>query len=234
MAVKTQAALVVTIDDVAMSRSISSIEDGSTRSLDPLSRQWVQELRPAHPRHDQAVSRLHTMLRRAAVHELVRRRSQLDGIRGPEFDDLVQQAANDATVNLLARLDDFQGLSRFSTWAYGFVVYELSAKIARHAWHRQPPGLADHDLDLAGEHHSVSPSTQLERRAQLQTLATSIDQLTSRQREVFTAVALNEVPIDTVALRLGTNRNAVYKNLFDARQTLRRRLAEAGLPIGAG
>jgi RNA polymerase sigma-70 factor (ECF subfamily) len=172
------------------------------------------------------------MLRRAAVHELVRRRSQPRAISGPEFDDLVHQAADDATVNVLARLDAFQGLSRFSTWAYGFAVFELSAKLARHAWHRQPPGLTDHDVDLSRGHRTASPSEQLEQRAQLRFRARSIEQLTPRQREVFTAVALNEASIDAVALRLGTNRNAVYKNLFDARRTLRRRLADAGLPVG--
>jgi RNA polymerase sigma-70 factor (ECF subfamily) len=192
----------------------------------------MQELREGHPSHQQAVSRLHDMLRRAAVHELVRRRAQLRLVSGPEFDDLVHQAADDATVNILSRLDAFQGLSRFSTWAYGFATFELSAKLARHAWHRQPPGLTDHDVDLIGADRTASPSEQLDQRAQLRLLAQSIEQLTPRQREVFTAVALNEVSIDAVALRLGTNRNAVYKNLFDARRTLRRRLADGGLPVG--
>jgi RNA polymerase sigma-70 factor (ECF subfamily) len=171
------------------------------------------------------------MLTRAAVHELARRRSQLHSVSGPEFDDLVHQAADDALVNVLARLDDFRGLSRFSTWAYGFVSFELAAKVARHAWHRQPPGLAEQDVEMIGVRRPSSPSEQLERRAQLRALAQAIGQLTPRQRDVLTAVALNDVSIDDIALRLGSNRNAVYKNLFDARRALRRRLAGAGLPI---
>jgi RNA polymerase sigma-70 factor, ECF subfamily len=48
---------------------------------------------------------------------------------------------------------------------------------------------------------------------------------------VFVAIALNEVPIDVVAIQLGSDRNAVYKNLFDARAKLRASLAEAGYPV---
>jgi RNA polymerase sigma-70 factor (ECF subfamily) len=49
---------------------------------------------------------------------------------------------------------------------------------------------------------------------------------------VFVAIALNEVPIDVLALQLDSNRNAIYKNLFDARLRLRQRLAAAGHPLG--
>ena len=82
---------------------------------------------------------LHGVLLRVAFYELSRRRGRLGSIRGPEFDDLAQQAANDALMNILARVDEFRGLSRFTTWAYKFVVFEVSAKVARHAWRRQPP-----------------------------------------------------------------------------------------------
>jgi RNA polymerase sigma-70 factor (ECF subfamily) len=55
--------------------------------------------------------------------------------------------------------------------------------------------------------------------------------LTTRQREVFLAIALNDVPIDVLALQLDSNRNAIYKNLFDARRRLRASLAAAGHPL---
>jgi RNA polymerase sigma-70 factor, ECF subfamily len=74
----------------------------------------------------------------------------------------------------------------------------------------------------------------VERRAQLDALSHAIGDLTDHQREVFVAVALNDVPIDVVALRLGSNRNAVYKNLFDARRRLRASMHAAGYPVGDG
>ena len=77
------------------------------------------------------------------------------------------------------------------------------------------------------------PAEQAERREQLAALARAIDEdLTPRQREVFVAVAINEVPIDELALELSSNRNALYKNLFDARRRLRAGLAAAGHPLG--
>ncbi len=100
---------------------------------------WVEQLRAGHPRHDETVARLHDLLVRVAFHELSRRRSQLGSIAGPEFEDLGQQAADDALMNIMKRLDDFRGLSRFTTWAYKFAVFEVSSKVARHAWRRQPP-----------------------------------------------------------------------------------------------
>jgi RNA polymerase sigma-70 factor (ECF subfamily) len=99
----------------------SSSGSQPTRILpDRTSRHWVEQLRPGHPRRDEAVAQLRELLLRVAYYELSRRGGQLVSIRGAEFDDLAQQAANDALMNVLARLDDFRGLSRFTTWAYKF------------------------------------------------------------------------------------------------------------------
>ena len=120
---------------------------GAEAPLDSDSREWVERLRVGHPRHHQTVASLHDVLKRVAVYELSRRRHQLRSIRGPEFDDLAQQAADDALVNILDRLDEFRGLSRFTTWAYTFVMFEVSAKVARHAWQRQPPDVEQLEWD---------------------------------------------------------------------------------------
>jgi RNA polymerase sigma-70 factor (ECF subfamily) len=197
-------------------------------SPDAESSRWVEELRSGHPRHDDAVARLHGTLVRVAVHELSRRREQLGSIAGPEFDDLAQQAADDALVSILRRLDGFRGLSRFTTWAYKFVIFEVSSKVARHAWRRQPPSREDLAWDELPDWLAPRLGDRLERREQLEALSAAIGDLTERQREVFVAVALNDVPIDVLALRLDSNRNAIYKNLFDARRALRTRLAAVG------
>jgi RNA polymerase sigma-70 factor (ECF subfamily) len=192
------------------------------------SERWVEQLTPGHPRRDRTVQVLHELLLRVAFYELARRRAQLGSIRGPEFDDLAQQAADDALVNILAGLDGFQRLSRFTTWAYKFVIYEVSGKVARHAWRRQPPSRDEPALERLPDAFAPRPGDRLERREELAALCAAIHELSERQREVFVAVALNEVPIDVVALQLGSNRNAIYKNLFDARRNLRARMAAAG------
>jgi RNA polymerase sigma-70 factor, ECF subfamily len=198
---------------------------------DPEPERWVEQLRPGHPRRDQMVATLREVLLRVAFHELSRRRGQLGSISGPELDDLAQQAADDALMNILARLDDFQRRSRFTTWAYKFVFFEISGKVARHAWRRQPPNRQEPAFERLPDSLAPRPGERLEQREQLEALAAALGELTQRQREVFVPVALNDVPIDVLAIQLGTNRNAIYKNLFDARRNLRARMAAAGHPV---
>ena len=216
---------------VSVERPAAATEQRSA-PWDPSSRRWVEQLRPDHPRHEQAVAKLHDLLQRAALHELHRRRAQLESLTGPEFDDVAQQCADDAMVNILAKVGEFRGLSRFTTWAYKFVIFEVSGKIARHAWRHHPPGSEDFVWGQLPDAVTPKPGEQAERREQLTALTQAIgEELTRRQREVFVAIALNDVPIDVLALQLGSNRNAIYKNLFDARRKLRASLAAAGYPI---
>jgi RNA polymerase sigma-70 factor (ECF subfamily) len=173
------------------------------------------------------VGRLHDVLQRAALHELGRRRGQLAALSGPEFDDVAQQCADDAMVNILGKLEDFRGLSRFTTWAYKFVIFEVSSQVARHAWQHHPPAAEELAWERFPDALAVNPGEQAERHEQLDALTHAIEaELTPRQREVFVALALNDVPIDVLALELGSNRNAIYKNLFDARKRLRACLQE--------
>jgi RNA polymerase sigma-70 factor (ECF subfamily) len=195
------------------------------------SERWVEQLRPGHPRRDQTVARLHQVLVRVAFHELSRRRGQLRAISGPEFDDVAQEAADDALMKVLAKLDEFRGLSRFTTWACKFVIFEVSGKVARHAWRRQPPSREEVAFEQLPDSLAPRPGRRLAQQEQLKALSVAIGGLADRQRKVFVAIALNDVPIDVLAVQLGTNRNAIYKNLFDARRNLRARMAAAGHPV---
>jgi RNA polymerase sigma-70 factor, ECF subfamily len=216
----------------AMSGALSSNGTGvTTMTMDRDSELWVEQLRQGDPHRDQAVARLHDVLLRIAYHELSRRRGQLGSINGPEFEDLAQQAADDALMSILGKLEDFRGLSRFTTWAYKFVIFEVSGKVARHAWRRHPPSAEAFIWEGLPDSLAPLPGDRLEQREQLQTLSAAIGELTDRQREVFVAVALNDVSIDLLATKLGSNRNAIYKNLFDARRNLRTRMAEVGHPV---
>lgn len=216
-----------------MSGESSSIGEGggSRAAPDRESRNWIERLEPEHPRHDETVAKLHGVLLRIAYHELSRRRGLLGAVSGPEFDDLAQQAADDALVNILAKLREFRGMSRFTTWAYKFVMFEVSGKVARHTWRRQPPSTRELAFEQLADAFGRRPGEQAEQREQLKALAASIDNLPQRQREVFVAIALNDLSIDVLAIELGSNRNAVYKNLFDARRSLRTSLAARGYPV---
>jgi RNA polymerase sigma-70 factor (ECF subfamily) len=228
---------VATIVAVSLEPTPSPDRDPAPRparqpSYDPVSRRWVQQLRRSHPRHEQAAAQLHGLLRRAALHELHRRHGQLPSLSGPELEDVAEQCADDALINIINKSGEFRGLSRFTTWAYKFAIFEVSAKVARHRWQHQPPSRDDMTFDHLPDALAARPGEQAERRDQLAALTRAIEEdLTPRQREVFVAVALNDVPIDVLAIELQSNRNAVYKNLFDARRRLKMSLAEAGYPV---
>ena len=98
------------------------------------SRAWLTVLRSRGAERDQAIARLHELLLRAARFEVSRRRAALSQVRGEELDDLALQAADDALVAVLAKLDDYRGASRFTTWAYKFALLEAGVRLRRRAW----------------------------------------------------------------------------------------------------
>src|SRR5215213_9506185 len=118
----------VTVPRMPPSRTdVSVAVDPQQRSvLDDESRVWLRDLRAEGQTKDDAVARLHELLLRAARFECARRRPTLPHLRGNDLDDIANQAADDALVSVLARLDDFRGASRFTTWAYKFALLEAA------------------------------------------------------------------------------------------------------------
>jgi RNA polymerase sigma-70 factor, ECF subfamily len=192
---------------------------------------WLSSLRAEGLGRDRAITRLHALMLKAARFELGRRRAALSHVRGEELDDLAMQAANDALVACLAKLDDFEGKSRFTTWAYKFALLEAGVRLRRRGWQDREVVLDEEAwTELADRRTPVVE--QLEQAEILGSLKDAIDEaLTPHQRRIFVALALNEVPIDVLAERLDTTRGALYKTLHDARQKLRNELATSGLAL---
>ena len=190
---------------------------------------WLASLSADGPRRDEAVARLHALLLRAARFEVGRRRAALAHVRGEELEDLATQAADDALMAVLSKLDTFRGASRFTTWAYKFALLEAGVKLRRRAWQGHEVVLAEEGWPSFAD-PGASAHERLEQGELLDALRRAVNgALTPHQREVFVALALNGVPIDVLAERLDTNRGALYKTLHDARRKLRRELAAAGL-----
>ncbi|HEY6836312.1 MAG TPA: sigma-70 family RNA polymerase sigma factor [Gaiellaceae bacterium] len=202
-----------------------------TLSLDPESREWLRDLRAEGAARSEAVDRLHGLLLRAAHFEVNRRRPGLPHLRGNELDEIALEAADDAMMSVLARLDDFRGASRFSTWAYKFALLEAAVKLRKRAWQGREVPLEPETWGLFAS-ASPGPATEAEQSELLAALKDGIaEALTPHQRNVLVALALNGVPIDVLAERLGTTRGALYKTLHDARQELRRHLEKTGLSL---
>jgi RNA polymerase sigma-70 factor (ECF subfamily) len=206
-------------------------EATATPPLDGASRQWLTQLRSAGAERDEAVARLHALLLRAARYEVARRRPTLPHLRGNDIDDIAMQAADDALMSVLARLDDFRGLSRFTTWAYKFALLEAAVKLRKRAWQGRELPLEPESWSLFSS-AGLEPDIEAEQSELLTTLQTAInDVLTPHQRRVLVALALNGVPIDVLAERLSTTRGALYKTLHDTRRKLRKHLAERDLSL---
>jgi RNA polymerase sigma-70 factor (ECF subfamily) len=134
-----------------------------------------------------------------------------------ELDDLAIRAADDALVAILPKLDSFSGASRFTTWAYKFVLLEAGARARCRAWRGR-------EISFAVEMpERVRPLRDVMHES-----------LTPHERDAFAALVLNDVPIDVLAERLGTTRGALYATLHDARRTLREAMLEAGSGPGLG
>jgi RNA polymerase sigma-70 factor (ECF subfamily) len=191
-------------------------------------------LRGSGVQRDHTVAELRDLLLRVARFECERRRGLLR-VRGPELEDIAQQAANDALVSIMAKLDEFRGESRFTTWAYKFVMFQVSTKIGRHFWRTGSATVGEPvDPERIADRLATAPDRRAEQRELLAALARAVEQdLTAHQRKVFVAIALDDVPVDALAAELGSNRNAVYKALFDARRKLRASLAGAGYAVSA-
>jgi RNA polymerase sigma-70 factor (ECF subfamily) len=197
-------------------------------ALDDVSAGWLATLAGTGPERQAAETRLHGLLLRIARIEVGRRSGQL-GVTGAELDDIAHQAAADAMLAVLGKLATFRGESRFTTWAYKFVMFEVSAKIGRHFWQHPAVPMDAAGWDRLPAVFGFRPDQEAEWRELVAALRHAVDrELTDHQRRVFAALVLNGVPLDALVVELGSNRNAIYKTLFDARRKVRAALAAEG------
>lgn len=199
-----------------------------SRRPDAESEEWLRVLDPAAPDHEVGLSRLHAKLLLIARGE-TRRRAAGGPVGGPELDDLAHQAAGDAMLAILAKLATFRGESRFTTWAYAFVIFEVSSKLGRHYWRHAPAPLGEEHWELLPDRLGVDPQAWAESLELSLVVREAVeDALTDHQRSVFVAIVLDGVPLDALCARLGTTRGAVYKTVFDARRKIRAALVANG------
>lgn len=204
------------------------------RQLDPESAAWVDALEGGRgSQYEQACTRLHALLVRIAMDEVFRRGPRYR-ITGPELNDLAHQAAADALMRITHKIQEFRGDARFTTWAFRFVVLEVSSKLGRHFWRVSNTWFDLDECAQLPDRSGIDPVSHWQARELVAAARNAVETaLSARQRQVFTAV-VNGVPLETLASELETNRNALYKTMFDARKKLRAQLIASGHLSAAG
>jgi RNA polymerase sigma-70 factor, ECF subfamily len=191
-------------------------------ALDAESRSWLQRLHAAEPIRGWAIAELYERLRREALFHIRFRVTNLSEFPRSDIDDLATQAAGDALVVLLRKLDEYRGDSQFWTWARRFVALEAPTTIRRRLGHGRVGISRDPELVFDVADPALSVHERVESRELLRTVgAVMSDELTSRQRTVLTAIAVNGDSAATVAAALHTTPGAIYKSLHDARVKVR-------------
>lgn len=189
---------------------------------------WMSGLGRGDAAGDRTRRKLYDFLLQAASVE-ARWRSPYLVLNGPELDDLAHQAAADAMITIVDKLETFRGDCRFTTWAYRFAALTVGSKIRRHPWHRQNRPFHAEDWLDSPAWSGDQPEVDLEAREMQSIVQRAVMQdLTPYQRTVLIASIVEEISADELATRLGSNRNAIYKVLFDARQKIRRALRAEG------
>ena len=187
--------------------------------------EWLAALRG--PEQEEALADLRTFLVRGLGYALANR-SDVDSQIQEDF-------AQQALLKILNALDTFRGESRFTTWAQKIAVNVALTELRRRRW--QDTSLETitegMNLDFVPDlliDRSAGPAQQAVQGAFLETLRRLIrTELTEKQRQALIATRIQGMPLEEVARRMGTNRNALYKLLHDARQRLKKKMEEEGL-----
>ncbi len=198
--------------------------------------QWISDLRAGGSRRETALADLRAEILYGLPFALHNWLAPDD----PHFSALTEEVAQETLLRVLAHLDSFEGRSQFATWAHKIAVRVALTELRRRKWREiSLESLLEGETDntaprrMARNAAAISPERIVEKAELLAHVRRIIDEeLTDRQRRAMTAVVLKGMPLEEVARRMGTERNALYKLLHDARVRLKRRLARDGLVVG--
>lgn len=193
---------------------------------------WLADLQTSDRRRDAAIQDLLAWLERRLFFYL-RERSDLRGLGEDEIRHLAGDFAQESVLIILDKLEQFQGRSKFTTWAAKIAVHQALGELRRARWRDLSLDAltAEGQLDpsyLAAD--STTPEDTSMRRAVVDTVMNVMQtELSERQRTALMARLVQGVPIEILAEQMGTNANALYKLIHDARKRLRHRLLERGV-----
>lgn len=189
---------------------------------------WLQALSEQQTAaKEEALRDLREYLLRSVLVYLSMHRSELTDWSRPVIRQLAEDLAQDALLKILQNLEQFRGESKFTTWAYRFVINQAATELRARRYRDLSLDqlLQEESLAFESLHQAWQPldlGRQIEQRAYIELLRTLVDQeLTERQRAAIVGIYLLEYSTEEVAAALGTDRNTLYKVLHDARKRLK-------------
>ena len=204
--------------------SAISVLEMPERVLDAESRSWWVRLHGVGPVRERAIAELHECLRREAWFHVRLHARGMSQFLGSDLDDLAVMAADDAVLAVLRKLDDYRGESQFWTWARRFAQLEAPVSIRRRLGRDRVTN--DPERTFALPDPGCSPQERVEVKELLREVSDVIvDRLTTRQRAVLIAIAIDGTSPAVLAIELDTTPGAIYKTLHDARRKLTAQLA---------
>ncbi|WP_417850950.1 RNA polymerase sigma factor [Thalassoglobus sp.] len=185
---------------------------------------WVERLNSESTNRDEAITQLRAILIRGLQKALSSK-----GVDNAFVEDITQ----DALLRILDSLETFEGRSRFTTWAMAIAIRTAVSEMRRrHFKDVSLEQVINHDDGQVVEledSDTVTVSATLDKEILYANLRRLIESdLTQHQQTVIRAL-LGGMPVETIADRLGTNRNAVYKTMHDARIKLKRAFESSGV-----
>ena len=193
--------------------------------------EWIYALREAGPQQEAALSDLHTIILAGLPYAL----SKYLSSDNPNFEPLAEHTAQETLLRVLDKLETFEGRSQFTTWVHKIAIRIALTELRRKRWenvsleelmedeeHYTPAGFL---ADSKPGPEAIVEGTDLMMRIQRMMM----EELSDKQRQAMMAISVKGMPIEEVARRMGTNRNALYKLMHDGRLRLKNRLAREGL-----
>jgi len=193
--------------------------------------QWLFDLSTPGPDQEAALQDLRAVIAKGLPYG-VRKYLSPDN---PQFEPLIDEVTQETLLRVLSRLDTFEGRSQFTTWVHKIAVRIALTELRRRKWRDVSLDNIIEDQTISAAPRIVadsspSPETSVEQAdmlAQVQRLI--MEELTDKQSQAMTAISIQGMPIEEVARRMNTTRNALYKLLHDARLRLKHRMAQEGL-----
>jgi RNA polymerase sigma-70 factor, ECF subfamily len=202
--------------------------------------EWLHDLTASGAVQEAAIADLRDLLLRAALYFFSRNLGDFKELNRDEITQRAEDCAQDALIAVMDHLQDFRGDSKFTTWTYKFAINKAMMAARRERW----KGVSLDELASSDEGHflewtiqdkseGITPE-QSAMQGEIRGIILDVIEhdLTEKQRRVLFMMVFNDVPLDEVVRHLGTNRNAIYKMLHDARRKLKSGLQARGFDIG--